>query len=415
MRFKPIRGVKWLRDIVNDSSRQYGVEVHSHLPAKEVMFDTTPYSAFIKHPAELKVIDTLIEFYGDSPTSRVFPDAYAATIQDGVIISNSGMVVTPDGYVIAETASLTGYIDHRCYTMQDLANPSIDIQYQGHWDSNVLSIANPNGGYSHHLMESFFSLLWFVGKPIGSIHTAAGLNFDRIREFLEAIGVPVNYLFTSKKNQFLTAREVSFFGPSSFMLTRSETVDMVEERLVIPRRSNKVPHRKLYLEVATKAIGARNRIPKNESEVRNFLEDNGYETIDPAKLNLNEKIKIFSEAKKTIAGGGSAIANPLYFCRRNAKVGVLSAKINLARIFSNHLNHLGKLPIAGYSDLPILPVYPQFCFHNDELLNFWSVSIKTHIERFPILQQISYALDLTSKAQVDMGRFKEWFEIFSDG
>lgn len=407
MDFEPIQGVKSLREILDDSSRQYGVKVHEELPAKTVDFSAVPYADFIKHPEELELIERLVRVVGDLPDSMEFPEAYAATVEDGLIVGNSGMVVTPDHYVIAETASLSGYGDGRCLRIENLKDPSVELGFQGTVDSNVFSAGNPSGGYSHHLMESLFSMLWFIGKGIGHVHVAKGSNQSRMAEFFADLGIPPETLISSQKNQFLKAKEVSFFGPSNFLLLRKETCEMLEKKLVAGRRSKDPPFRKLYLESKSKLSGARARLQRNESALQEFLCDDGFEVIDPAELSLVDKIKVFSEAKQVISASGSALANPLYFCPENARVGGLVYAENLVKSFcSPH-----KFRVMGYSDLPIFDVYPELCMDNGRPLSQWAMTVRSHIERYPILQQLSYSLDWRS-SEIDMKRFREWYKLF---
>jgi hypothetical protein len=38
-----IKGLKWFKDIVNDNARQYGIEVHEHLPQMDVRIEPYGY------------------------------------------------------------------------------------------------------------------------------------------------------------------------------------------------------------------------------------------------------------------------------------------------------------------------------------------------------------------------------------
>jgi|GEM_PF-5084994 len=409
--YKPIKGVQWLQEIIDAPNRQYGIEVHKHLPRKEIKFDPLHLDAVVLHPEELALFRHLIDFYGELPTSRVYPDTYAATIEQGTMIGNSGMVVTPDGIIIAETASLTGYLDRRCFRMEELANPNLFLEFAGHIKGNVLSAANPNSGYSHHLMESLFSVLWFDGTPVDYIHTATGLNRERMEEFFEALQMPLSSLVSSQPTQFRTADKVSFFAPNSFLLVRKETVELFEEALVKHFRFKGEPSGKLYLKTGVKATDyAKSRVPINEPELSEILLGNGYEAVDPARLALIEKIEMFSQAKETIALSGSGLANPLYFSHPNAKVGVLSDVANIAKICVSCIK--GRVS-SGYSDLPIYPVYPEICHHNGMPLTHWGATFQSSIERYPIRNRISYSIEHGDPLKIQIKRFNEWLEIFS--
>ncbi len=369
--FQPIRGIKWFRDILNDQSRQFGAKVYHHLPAKEVSFKPFGSDGAIRLPEDTELINLLRSRYGESATLRKYPDTYAATIQDGILVGNSGMVITPDRYLIAETAALTGHKDNRCLSIQDLQKTNFPLQYGGHLDGNVLSAANPNSGYGHHLVESFFSLIWFDNCPIDYIHVAEGLNYSRMSEFLSALKIPVEAMAKSKPMEFMTASEVSFFGPSSYTLLREETIDRVENILIKSRRPNVIPIKKYYLTVGAKSLAAKNRTLNNEKELQSYIVSKGYECIDPALYDIEEKINLFSQASHIISHAGSGSYNAFFFTPPD----VTLAHIHPAQSpITSMLNCVGNFVVLGYSDSPILPIYPDFCVYNNRLMGLAELS-----------------------------------------
>lgn len=82
---------------------------------------------------------------------------------------------------------------------------------------------------------------------------------------------------------------------------------------------NKVmkPFRRLYLP------SAGNRKLTNSSEIQIFFQNLNFEIIDPRDLNLDDKIKLFSEASHVAGPSGSGHYNVL-FCRPGTKVLALS-------------------------------------------------------------------------------------------
>ncbi len=351
--WQPIRGVKWFRDILADRHRQYGVEVHEHLPEETMKIERLGYDSTIRRPQETKLIRDLAEYFGDWPTERVFPEAYAATIENGMVIGNSGMVITPDRYLIAETGSLIGYNDGSCLTIEHL-NKNINLPYKGHFNGNLLSMANPRGGYGHHLMESFFPIFWFDGLDFDYVNVAEGRNYDRMAEFFEPIGFPKEYLLTIKANEFLTADKISFFGPRSFHFhSRPKNIQMVEERFVKERRSKLPVTKKIFCVVNDKTHGA-SRTLSVQGTVMPFLVDQGFECIDPAALTLPEKIDLFSQARFVMSPDNNAIT----FSDNNVKLGyILNAHIGLfIKTSGTGFNYH-----PGLTNSPPSIIYPDFC------------------------------------------------------
>lgn len=370
-KWQPVHGVKWFKDIVKDSNRQYGVEVHEHLPQRDIVFKPFGDDGAIRLPEDTELINHLRSRFGDTPVLRKYPDAYAATIQDGTLVGNSGMVITPDGYIIAETASLTGYRDYRCLSIQDLQKTNLPLQYEGHLNGNVLSVANPNGGYGHHLVESFFSMIWFNNCPINYIHVAEGPNYRRMSEFLCALQIPTESMVQAKLMEFRTASAVSFFGPNSFYLLRKETIDRVEDLLVKPRRPNVDVTKKIYMVTRAKSIGAKNRILSTENELQLFLVNKGYECIDPALYDIEEKIKLFSQVSHVVSCAGSGSYNAFFFTPPNVTIAHIMPPEALVTAM---LNCIGNQIVISHTDTSILPIYRDFCFHNNRLMTSHQMS-----------------------------------------
>ncbi len=357
-RFRNIKGVKWFRDIINDPSRQFGVEVHKHLNSLKVTLDQIRRTSCNPILSEQKLLLESTEAYlGKLEPVRTLPEAFAATIENGTVIGNSGMIITPDGYLIAETASMTGYTDGRCLTIEHLKKP-LNLKFKGHFTGNLLSVANPNGGYGHHLKESFFPMLWFNNICISYINTAVGRNNDRMREFLTGLGISSELLLPSEPLEFLTADQVSFFAPSSYMLFREETIRNAHEVLLKPKEKQAIPTKKIFFVTDVGAYAAKHRLPPNIRDFHAFLTDRGFEGVDPGTLTLNEKIALFSKVKLAVAtaADGSAQANNFlgahFFDLELIAISNLNAFLNYAP---------ANLRISAVSDSPIFSVYPGLC------------------------------------------------------
>lgn len=361
-----IKGVKWFKDILNDNSRQFGLKVHKHLPQRTIQFEEFGNDSIIRRPEDNNLIKTLAEYFLPWPTQRLYPDAYAATIENGTVVGNTGIVITPDNYIIAETASMSGYNDGRCPTVQQLLDGKMEFCHLGHIGANVLSLANPNGGYGHHLTESLFVLLWFIacGQEWKFIHTVVGPNYDRMSEFAEALNIPSSSILKGHPKAVFSADNISFFAPCSYILLRPETFTMVEKTFIGPRRPNVKPSRKFYLISRKHAYGAKERNNLNVEKVYEILDKKGYEAIDPAEYSLTEKIDLFAQAKAIVSAEGSGTNNALLFPFDNCKIFTVTTPVCL---LSTTL--LYNSEIQGLSHSPIRSIYPRFCFSGGALLN----------------------------------------------
>lgn len=408
-----IKGLKWFRDIVNDNGRQYGIEVHEHLPQMDVQIEPYGYEKnVVRLPEQEQLIRTLSTFFGEMPTTRRLPDCYAATIQNATILGTSGMIVTPDGYLIAETTSMIGHNDGRCYTLNHVFNPSFDPPYKGHFKGRMLSLANPNGGYAHHLLESFASMFWFYGHDFDNIHTAQGPNTDRLREFMETLGLPTNLLRPGGKEETLSADFVSFFGPCSNVLLRKETVDRVNKLLVEPIRKNATHRKKVYFDTGRKTVGSHLRKDSNIEQVKAFLRSEGFEFIDLATLNIVEKIEYLGQVDVAVTRFGSSPANLFLFGNEALKqIQICSPSALTAN------SVVGNFPANAYTNLPILPVYKDFCLNKGNLMTGSSVlwCKNAIIGRMPAgvfyaSMPSNFIGDLCT--EVDIVKFKKFYNLF---
>ncbi len=411
----PIKGVKWFQDIISDASRQYGVEVHKHLPQKTISVPSpTIGTSIVRLPEQQKIIEELEEYCVKSPQTQVLPDTYAATIENGTIIGNSGMIVTPDGYLIAETASMTGFGDGRCYTIEHLKNPGFNPPNKGHLKGNLLSVANPNLGYFHHLFESFFSLLWFDGFDVDQIHVSEGYNYDRMKEFIIDLGISPDLLFRCNKTDICSADTVSFFAPCSWLQTRQETMQMMHKVLIEPRiKSNALPNKKVYFKTGMKTVGSKLRKIVNIDLLESYLKELNYEFVDPASMTLTQKIDYLQNVDTVLSTYGSSVANLVL--SSNPKLKHINIAPPHAIVPGNILGHNNA--VSGYTNTPILPVYPKQCFNNEGyLLKTGQVSWSLLSEIHPLKGQFFSSLPKQyvggQSSEIDINKFKRFYEHY---
>lgn len=103
----------------------------------------------------------------------------------------------------------------------------------------------------------------------------------------------------------LVADEGFFPTPFSILISKSTLQFWKEKALeLMPKES--IQYRKIYLE----RTGGRSL--KNNDEIKDFFIDSGFEVVFPHLLSIQNKIKIFSEAKYLVGPGSSAFVNCIY-------------------------------------------------------------------------------------------------------
>ena len=178
---------------------------------------------------------------------------------------------------------------------------------------------------------------------------------------------------------------------------RSETIEMVEQRLVSPRRPSLAQQRKMYLDTGVNTSAAHARVFENSGELRAFLREQDYEIIDPAVYTLQEKIDLFSQASTIISPAQSGIYNAYFFAPLHADlITILPAESLLHNSFQNR-------QLAGYSDCPIYPVYPELCFSKGYYMHINGVG-RYHMHAFNSVRTGKIAELYTPKPTTFMGQ-----------
>lgn len=409
-----VKGIKTLREIIDDPIRQYGVKVHCHLPQKSVEIEAFGYEKnVIRLPEQERLIRELAEYFGVMPTKRTLPDTYAATIEDSYVFGNSGMIVTPDGYVILETASMTGENDGRCYTVQNLLHPSFNASSSGHVKGKMLYLANPGGGYSHHLLESYASMFWFYGHSFERICAAKGKNAECLADFFEAMNLEADIILGLSKYEIISADFVSFFAPCSTTLLRKETVDLVQTLLVKNNRVRLPATKKIFCEAGAKTVGAHRRVTSNYLEMREFLQSEGFDFIDLAQFNIIEKIRYLSQVDTAVTMYGSAAANLFLLASKEIKwISIAQANNMMANSI------VGNFPVPGYTSWETIPKLRKLQENNGNLMTGNSVlwCRNAVIDRLP--SAVFYS-SMPSKfignfcTEVDIDKFVQFYKLYA--
>lgn len=307
-----IKGMRPLKEIMDLPGRTYGIEIHCHFPYEEIEVHS---SKTIALPEDKRQLLEAVPDY-PNPQKWFMPDAYAATVEDCYLIGNSGMIVTPDGWLIKESAGIAGYqLDQRCIDVPTLLNKIKCFSLEGISSINgrCYVAVNPNFGYAHQLIECCLPMLFFNNCQFHKILVTPGNNMNIVKQWVHFAGLPEDYLLAVGQNQVIQAKQLSFYGLSSFALFRPELRKKVYETLIKPKLANKEPDKKIFLLPDKASLSKNKRLCDNLEEVVNFFSGNGYEMMDPAEYNFAQKIDLLAQAKSTVSLAGSSLFNVHFF------------------------------------------------------------------------------------------------------
>jgi hypothetical protein len=115
-----------------------------------------------------------------------------------------------------------------------------------------------------------------------------------------------------------------------------------------------IPHKKLYV----RRDPATHRAMINTNELDLLMDKLGYEVIsDPHKYSIEEKVKIFSEAKIIVGQMSSALTNATIFCQENTKIFDLRPKLRMG-------DTLGVI-LSKYSNIDVTFIFDDNFLYND--------------------------------------------------
>lgn len=168
-----------------------------------------------------------------------------------------------------------------------------------------------------------------------------------VLEVKKGEAVLVNHLYYMERPAFFTDHENAVAVGDN--IQPKIIADTLKKQLVEPfvKGLKTTEHIKLYL---PRRGSYRTLI--NNNEVEEFFKSQGYYFLEPHKVSLDEKIKIFRSADIIVGPYSSAFSN-LLFCKPGTKVLILS---NYNRAFESWLVmhkqhfHLDMLWVTGYDD-----------------------------------------------------------------
>lgn len=134
------------------------------------------------------------------------------------------------------------------------------------------------------------------------------------RESLEQLGIPRKKILEGHWHPHIQATELivpSF--PSDTGHFAQWQIEWLREKFEV--QTHERPYRRLYLNRRKVSY----RKVENESDIEQFLEQYGFESIDPGDYSVQEQVRIFSESECLIAPHGAALTN-IAFCQAGTKI-----------------------------------------------------------------------------------------------
>ena len=197
----------------------------------------------------------------------------------------------------------------------------------------VLGSSAANNYYSNLLQ--FLPRIFFLKK--NNIKIAIHRNSStKFREF-------INLLLISKKIKFsFVYLDDGFYKftdseiPQFFSLNKS--IRILKD-LLKPKKSE-VEDKKIYV---TREDSTYRKIV-NEADILPILRSRGYKVINPQLYNIDEQIRIFSQAEKIISPHGSNLSN-IIFCKPGTEIYEIGPEFNsnFEKFFENRYKYLAEV------------------------------------------------------------------------
>jgi len=221
---------------------------------------------------------------------------------------------------------------------------------------NAIIFPTAHSSLGHYAFESFIRLYYLRKIEKFKIIVYESIP-NYLLEILLKLGVKKEQILKKKFNESWQIQRLLYPIIPLFEVSKNEA-DFLGSLININNNKRLKTfdvqnHDKIYIS-RTDARENRNLI--NEEEIENFLRLNGFKIIIASKLNIEEKIKIFSNAKIIVTPLGSGMHNFIFCKKIPAKVIVIGTKyyfnrdyIQYAFLKKLNLYFLEAIEIPSYS------------------------------------------------------------------
>ena len=276
---------------------------------------------------------------GEPPRHWVFergrhaevPARYVLDVRDGRLVGDFGATVTPGGILDYQTSGYFGLDSWREHPV--FLRPRLPAVEQV--DGTVLSLTTRGtaGNYYHFLYDAVARYGIFEealpGERVDAIAVPHQSGYQK--QILELAGIPGPYLQPRADRTFRADRLLVPSTPNQDLDAPRSATEWLRKRL--PPSGRTGTPRRLYLSRGQQP-GARRYL--QEPELWPRLERQGFVTLDPGTLSVQEQIDVFHNAEVIIAPHGAALTN-LTFSQPGVRV---------LEMFAASYVHLGLWTIA---------------------------------------------------------------------
>ena len=245
--------------------------------------------------------------YTDNESSVAVVSQYNRLIENVSLSLKNGKVTEPDLNNIFEQRYFTAPSRFEG-TVFSMLSGGAGVNNIGHWFLDVLPRL-------HLLKESgqYDQVDWFY---------VPSLRYSYQTETLDLLGIPPEKIISSDEHAHVVAdRVIASTAPRGNHtlvpkwlcdFNRDSFMPCAEAGKTLPARSG---DRRLY--ISRSDSGIRNVL--NEEELLKELAPHGFENVVSSKLNIREKINLFSQADIMIGATGAGLIS-MFFCRPGTKV-----------------------------------------------------------------------------------------------
>jgi len=269
-----------------------------------------------------------------SPRPRVFSSlpTFVAKVQGGRawimpkksywMLCHAIAIITPDNYLLADIS--------RDYPGQlpgcDKHDPSQHLAFsQEEWPplekidgkAAILSVLSGNV-YFHWMVDLLprIEILRRAGIRLDQIDWFVVNNYESQfqKETLTALGIPPEKILASDRHPHIQAEELIVPSFGSYLgWLQPWGLKFLREVFLTPKVLSKVSSKRAFLErIYISREKAKYRRVLNEGEVQEILRQNGFVTVSPESMSLEEQIAMFAGAKIIIAPHGSGLTNIIF-------------------------------------------------------------------------------------------------------
>lgn len=239
---------------------------------------------------------------------RTPPPAWVLTVPGARLATEAGIVVTPDGEVLAETTWDEAQLEDAIARARRLPRPA-RVRTTA---ASLISLWSAN--FHHWLLDSLPRLGVLERAGLGDLPLIVPKRLLRFQEeSLGLLGIAPSRLIPYRGGH-VAPDVVVWPSPAAHIGNPTpDVVAWVRERLGPP--AGREPTRRLYVSRAHVQAGALRRRVENEDALVPLLRARGFEIVRPELMPFAEQAALFAEAAVVVGAHGAAHTNTIFSTR----------------------------------------------------------------------------------------------------